>query len=228
LGLARCARAGVDDNSQMEVGAMTPHELKAFLRQQNDLKSENELDKWRRQEREQEEERKHVKELTTGAEMRRWREYFEGLVADEHAAMLEHVCYAKDLMVEAAGGVLGETRHEIEVANKCVIDVAVADMKKSIEALQQMLDKQRILIEKLLPDIALLKRQVKSLEDAHNKSIESSVGYLQRRVASMEDTQHMTGETAMARLMARLEAAEDELRRTVKLDNLPAWIQDGR
>jgi hypothetical protein len=211
---------------------MTREELKEFLREP--LMPENDLDKWRREVREQEErferarEKEHEKErsLTVGAEMQRWREYFEGLIASERAAMVEQVRYAQDVMIEAAGQALAEARHEIEVANKCVIDTVFADVRKDIASLQQTFGKQKTTIEKLLPEIALLKRQVKSLEDAHNKSIQTSIGYLQQRVASMEDAQRVAGGHAIAKLQTRIEAAEDELRGTAKLANLPAWITD--
>jgi hypothetical protein len=100
-------------------------------------------------------------------------------------------------------------------------------VRKGLAGLQQTFSKQKTTIEKLLLEIALLKRQVKSLEDEHNKSIQASIGYLQQRVASMEDAQHVAGESAIVRLQTRLEAAEVELRGTAKLANLPAWIQDG-
>ena len=75
--------------------------------------------------------------------------------------------------------------------------LALADVRKGIAGLQQTFSKQKTTIEKLLLEIALLKRQVKSLEDEHNKSIQASIGYLQQRVASMEDAQHVAGESAI-------------------------------
>jgi len=52
--------------------------------------------------------------------------------------------------------------------------VVLADVRKDIEGLQQTFNKQKTAVEKLLPEIALLKRQVKMLEDVHNKSVQNS------------------------------------------------------
>jgi hypothetical protein len=52
---------------------------------------------------------------------------------------------------------------------------------KDIEGLQQTFNKQKTAVEKLLPEIALLKRQVKMLEDVHNKSVQNSLAHLHDR-----------------------------------------------
>jgi len=211
---------------------MPREELKESLREP--LVPENDLDKWRREVREQElrfaeareKEREKERNLTTGAEMQRWRDYFEGLIASEHAAMVEQVRYAREVMVEGCGEALAEVRNQIEVANKCAIDTALADVRKGIEGLQQMFNKQRTAVEKLLPEIALLKRQVKMFEDGHNKSMQNSIAHLGHRVAAMEAMQYAAAEGAFEKLQMRLETAEAALRGTAKLADLPAWITD--
>src|SRR5262249_33533758 len=84
--------------------------------------------------------------------------------------------------------------------------LALADVRKGIEGLQQTFSKQRTTI-KLLPEIALLKRQVKMLEDAHNKSMQNSIAHLGHRVAAMESAQHAVDQGAIAELEKRLDAA---------------------
>ena len=59
--------------------------------------------------------------------------------------------------------------------------VVLADVMKDIEGLQQTFNKQKTAVEKLLPEIALLKRQVKMLEDVHNKSVQNSLAHLHDR-----------------------------------------------
>ena len=59
--------------------------------------------------------------------------------------------------------------------------VVLADVRKDIEGLQQTFNKQKTAVEKLLPEIALLKRQVKMLEDVHNKSVQNSLAHLHDR-----------------------------------------------
>ena len=64
------------------------------------------------------------------------------------------------------------------------------------------------------------------LEDAHNKSIQTSFEHLAQRIASMEAMQYAAAEGAFEKLQTRLETAEAELRGTAKLADLPAWITD--
>ena len=104
--------------------------------------------------------------------------------------------------------------------------LALADVRKGIAGLQQTFSKQKTTIEKLLPEIALLKRQVKALEDAHNKSVQNSLTHLHDRMAVMESKRRVGNESAIVKLQTRLEAAEDELRGTARLADLPAWITD--
>ena len=74
--------------------------------------------------------------------------------------------------------------------------------------------------------IALLKRQVKALEDAHNKSIQNSLTHLRDRVAAMESERRVGNESAIAKLQTRLEDAETKLKGAARLDRLPQWTQE--
>jgi len=78
--------------------------------------------------------------------------------------------------------------------------LALADVRKGIEGLQQTFSKQKTAVEKLLPEIALLKRQVKFLEDEHNKSMQNSIAHLGHRIAAMESAQHVADQSAIAEL----------------------------
>jgi len=69
--------------------------------------------------------------------------------------------------------------------------LALADVRKGIEGLQRTFSKQKTAVEKLLPEIAPLKRQVRLLEDAHNKSMQNAVTHLGHRIAAMESAQHV-------------------------------------
>jgi len=83
------------------------------------------------------------------------------------------------------------------------------------------LRQQKGVIDKLLPEIALLKRQVKLLEDAHNKTIESTITHLGHRIAAMEDARHVADRGAVSELEKRLDAA------TRLAAALPAWMTRG-
>jgi hypothetical protein len=72
-----------------------------------------------------------------------------------------------------------------------------------------------------LPEIALLKRQVKMFEDAHNKSIQNAVTHLGHRIATMESAQHVADQNAIADLEKRLDAAAQ------LAAALPAWMNRG-
>jgi hypothetical protein len=208
---------------------MTREELKEFLREP--LMPENNLDKWRREVREQEErferarekEREKERALTTGAYMQQWYAYFDNVIASERAVTAEQVRGVEEGLIEAAGEALAEARHEIETGIKCAIDAALADVRKEVAT---ALGKQKAVVEKLLPEIALLKRQVKQLEDAHNKSIENSLTHLRDRVANMESERRAGSEHAIKVLQSRLAAAEDELKGAARIDRLPTWMQE--
>jgi hypothetical protein len=208
--------------------AHTREELENLLRPP--LGEENALDKWRRDIYKEElrllDEREQQRPTATGAEMQRWSEYFEGRIANERAALAEQINNARDVMVEAAGAAIAEFKREIEVENKCAIDAVSADMKQSIAGLQQVLDKQKTIIEKLLPEMALLKRQVKALEDVHNKSIQNSLTHLHDRMTAMESERRVGNENAIAKLQTRVEHAETKLKGAAQLDRLPAWIRE--
>jgi hypothetical protein len=94
-------------------------------------------------------------------------------------------------------------------------------VRKGIEGLQQTFSKQKTTIEKLLPEIALLKRQVKMLEDAHNKSMQNAITHLGHRIAAMESAQHVADQSAIADLEKRLDAAAQFAA------SLPSWMIRG-
>jgi len=207
----------------------TREELERLLRPP--LGEENELDKWRREVYEQElrflnareqreKEREKQRSLTIGVEMQRWSEYFEGRIANERAAMDEQVRYVQNLMVEAAGEALAEVRREIETQNKCALDVALAEVRKGVTSLQKEYAKQKTVVEKLWPEIALLKRQVAMLSDAQNKSLQNSIAHLGHRMAAMESARHVADQGAIAELEKRLDAAAR------LAAALPAWTTD--
>jgi predicted RNase H-like nuclease (RuvC/YqgF family) len=212
--------------------AHTREELERLLRPP--VGEENALDKWRREGYEQElrfldaREKEHEQEraLTTGAYMQQWYAYFDNVIASERAVTAEQVHNVHDVLVEAMGETIAEVRHEIKTGIRCAIDTALADVKRDITGLQQTLGKQKAVVEKLLPEIALLKRQVKMLEDAHNKSIQNSLTHLHDRMAAMEGERRVGNESAIAKLQTRLEAAEDELKGAARIDRLPPWIQE--
>jgi hypothetical protein len=208
--------------------AHTREELEQLLRPP--LGEENALDKWRRNGYKRElrllDEREKEQRAATGAKMQDWKQYFESM----RAALVEQINSARDVMVEATGEAIAEVRREIESANKCAIDAVCAEMKKDIADLKNDLadlqHKQKILSEKLLPDIALLKRQIKMLEDAHNKSVQNSLTHLHDRVTNMESERRVGNENAITKLQTRLEDAETKLKGAAQLDRLPAWIQE--
>lgn len=210
----------------------TREELERLIRPP--IGEENALDKWRREGYEQElrfleareKREREERAATTGAQMQQWGAYFEGRIANERADMVERIEYVRGLMVEAAGEAIGEIQHQIEVANKCAIDTALAEVKRDIADLQKTLGKQKAVAEKLLPEIALLKRQVKMLEDAHNKSVQNSLTHLHDRMAAMESDRRVGNEDAIRKLQTRLAAAEDELKGAARIDRLPPWMQE--
>jgi len=106
--------------------------------------------------------------------------------------------------------------------------LALADVRKGIEGLQQTFSKHKAAVEKLLPEIALLKRQVKALEDVHNRAVERSYEHLSQRIASMESGRHAHNEGVIGKLQTRLEAAETELKGAVRADSLPEWVFQNR
>ena len=126
LGLARPARAGVDDSYQV-VNAMTREELKELLDEHDRTfgKPEDGLAKWRREAQEQEErfarEREKSRNLTD-SEMARWREYFEGFVASEHAAMEERAREERQFTSDVMAGVVAELRDSIETDAQQALD----------------------------------------------------------------------------------------------------------
>jgi len=195
------------------------------------LMPENRLDVWRRKAREQEErfekereqereqERKQARAKSMDTALRQWTEYFEGRIANERAALTEEINDVRSVVIKAVGELLEETSHEIETACKCALDVALGEVKKTIAD-------HKLVVNKLLTDVAVLKRQTKALEDAHNKSIQNLLIHLQQRMAALETDRHVGNEKAIAKLQTRLEHAETELSGTAKLANLPAWIQE--
>jgi hypothetical protein len=211
----------------------TRAELERLLRPP--IGEENELDRWRREVYQQELEHLDAREkrereeraVATGDYMKQWYTYFDNVIANERAAMAEQVREqvrsVHDVLVEAAGEALAEVRREIETQNKCALDIALAGVKKDVAT---ALGKQKTLVDKLLAEVALLKRQMKLLEDAHNKQMQNSLTHLHDRVSNMESERRVGNESAIKTLQTRLAAAEDELRGTAKLDKLPAWITD--
>jgi cell division protein FtsL len=88
-------------------------------------------------------------------------------------------------------------------------------VRKGIAGLQRTFSKQKTTIEKLLPEIALLKRQVRLLEDAHNKSMQNAVTHLGHRIAAMESARHAANQGAIAEL--------EKVRRIHAVDYGPQW-----
>src|SRR5215469_16557630 len=139
-------------------------ELERLLRPP--IGEENELDRWRREvyqqelehldareKREREDERARERErerehaLTTGAYMQQWYTYFDNVIANERAAMTEQIRNVREVMIEAAGEALAEVRREIEIQNKCALDVALSTVRKSIVDLQKECAKQRTMVD---------------------------------------------------------------------------------
>jgi len=216
----------------------TRAELERLLRPP--LGEENALDRWRREvyqqelehlearekrekehEMEREKEREQERALTTGAYMQQWYAYFDNVIANERAAMTEQLRNLREVMIDAAGEALAEVRREIETQNKCALDIALSTVRKSIVELQRECAKQKGVIDKLLQDNAVLKRQVKMLEDAHGKSIENTVTHLGHRIAAMESAQHVVDQNAIANLERRISEA------TQLAAALPAWMTRG-
>jgi len=216
----------------------TRAELERLLRPP--LGEENALDRWRREvyqqelehlearekrekehEMEREKEREQERALTMGAYMQQWYAYFDNVIANERAAMTEQLRNLREVMIDAAGEALAEVRREIETQNKCALDVTLGTVRKSIVDMQKENAKQKGVIDKLLQDNAVLKQQFKLLEDAHNKSIESTVTHLGHRIAAMESAQHVADQSAMADLEKRLDAAAQFAA------SLPSWMIRG-
>jgi hypothetical protein len=124
-------------------------------------------------------------------------------------------------MIEAAGEALAEVRREIEEQAKCALDVALSTVRKSIVELQKECAKQKSVIDKLLQDNAVLKRQVKMLEDAESKLTRNTITHLGHRIAAMEDARHVADRGAITELEKRLDAA------TQLAAALPAWMTRG-
>jgi hypothetical protein len=135
--------------------------------------------------------------------------------------MAEQLRNLREVMIEAAGEALADVRREIKTQNKCALDLALAEVRKGAASLQKEYAKQKAVTEKLLPEIALLKRQVKMLEDAHNKSIQNSITHLGHRIAAMESAQHVADQSAIADLEKRLDAAAQFAA------SLPSWMIRG-
>jgi hypothetical protein len=172
-------------------------------------------------EREREQEREEARARTTGAYMQQWYAYFDNVIANERAAMAEQLRNLREVMIEAAGEALAEVRREIETQNKCALDLALAEVRKGVVSLQKECAKQKGVVEKLLPEIALLKRQVAMLSDAQNKSLQNAVTHLGHRMTAMEGARHVVDQSAMAELEKRLNAAAQ------LAASLPSWMIRG-
>ena len=115
---------------------MTPDELKQFFRDLEIPPRENRLDNSRREAREQE------SRNLTDSEMQRWCDYFHELIASERAATAKLISGERNFQREVMARALGEIQQEIEHRNKQAIDMALAGVRASIEALRQEITKR--------------------------------------------------------------------------------------
>ena len=94
---------------------------------------------------------------------------------------------------------------------------------KDIEGLQQTFNKQKTAVEKLLPEIALLKRKSKCW-----RTCTTSRCKIRWRIYTTVGERRAGNESAIVKLQTRLAAAEDELKGAARLDTLPEWIFQNR
>src|SRR5262249_10032388 len=99
--------------------------------------------------------------------------------------------------------------------------LALADVRKGIEGLQQTFHKHKAGVEAAAGNRAAQAAGQKLLEDAHNKSMQNSITHLGHRIAAMESAQHVTDQNAIADLEKRLNAAAQ------LAASLPSWMIRG-